>query len=292
VAGLDHSTLSAQLNSLYNTCHSEQAQRSEESAFLPTMMTKDDLEKLVEKMIRRIFDDQGFTGSVEDDMVKYYADQYWKATTEGFGQDLSTVDLNTPDYKFLQRLQEDVWHFAAAKNYTELKAISNELIGPDNKLREFKDFQIAAMQISDEHNNAWLRTEYNFAVASGQMGAKWQTIEEGKIDLPLLKYVTVGDDRVRPAHRALEGVTRPVDDKFWNTYYPPNGWNCRCTVFQLTGDEEATLLKDIEYPDEMPSLFKGNLGKSGLIFPPSHPYYTGLPDDVRQRAQELLKKYE
>jgi hypothetical protein len=72
----------------------------------------------------------------------------------------------------------------------------------------------------------------------------------------------------------------------------PNGWNCRCTVFQLTGDEEATLLKDIEYPEEMPSLFKGNLGKSGLVFPPSHPYYTGLPDDVRQRAQELLKKYE
>jgi hypothetical protein len=66
-------------------------------------------------MIRRIFDDQGFTGSVEDDMVKYYADQYWKATTEGYGQDLSTIDLNTPDYKLLQRLQEDVWHFAAAK---------------------------------------------------------------------------------------------------------------------------------------------------------------------------------
>jgi hypothetical protein len=50
---------------------------------------------------------------------------------------------------------------------------------------------------------------------------------------------------------------------------------------QLTADEEATLLKDIEYPEEMPSLFKGNLGKSGLVFPPSHPYYNGLPDDVK-----------
>jgi hypothetical protein len=62
--------------------------------------------------------------------------------------------------------------FCRSKNYTELKAISNELIGPDNKLREFKDFKIAAMQISDEHNNAWLRTEYNFAIASGANGSQ------------------------------------------------------------------------------------------------------------------------
>lgn len=290
--GLDHSDLKEQLN--YPTVKDEATHifpptLSGAVSGLPDLMSKDDLNKLVEKMIKKIFDEQGFTGDVEDEMVKYYADQFWKATTDGFGQDLSNVDFDTPDYKLLQKLQENVWHFAAAKNYQELRAISNELTGPDGKLREFKDFKIAAMQISDDHNNAWLRTEHNFAIASGQMNSTWQTIEKNKHILPLLRYVTVGDDRVRPAHRLLEGVVRPVDDPFWNIYYPPNGWNCRCIVFAETDDVEATLLKDIVYPEEMPALFKFNAGKSQIIFPPTHPYYTGLPDEIRQKAIDLMK---
>ena len=39
-------------------------------------------------------------------------------------------------------------------------------------------------------------------------------------------YVTVGDDRVRPEHAALDGTTAPKDDPIWNTIYPPNGWAC------------------------------------------------------------------
>lgn len=47
------------------------------------------------------------------------------------------------------------------------------------------------------------------------------------------KYVTTGDDRVRPTHAALEGVTLPKDDPFWRRFYPPNGWNCRCQAIPL-----------------------------------------------------------
>jgi len=47
------------------------------------------------------------------------------------------------------------------------------------------------------------------------------------------KYVTTGDDRVRPEHARLEGVTLPKDDPFWQRYYPPNGWSCRCQVIPV-----------------------------------------------------------
>lgn len=47
------------------------------------------------------------------------------------------------------------------------------------------------------------------------------------------KYVTTGDDRVRDEHAALDGVTLPKDDPFWQRFYPPNGWNCRCQVIPI-----------------------------------------------------------
>ncbi len=47
------------------------------------------------------------------------------------------------------------------------------------------------------------------------------------------KYVTAGDDRVRPSHMAIDGVTLPKDDPFWATNKPPNGFSCRCQAIAL-----------------------------------------------------------
>lgn len=47
------------------------------------------------------------------------------------------------------------------------------------------------------------------------------------------KYVTAGDNRVREEHANLDGVVLPKDHPFWNTYMPPNGYNCRCQAIPL-----------------------------------------------------------
>ena len=38
------------------------------------------------------------------------------------------------------------------------------------------------------------------------------------------------DDRTRPKHAALNGVTLPADHEFWNTHFCPDDWNCRCII--------------------------------------------------------------
>ena len=60
-------------------------------------------------------------------------------------------------------------------------------------------------------------------------------------------YRTQGDSRVRPSHRELEGRTYHVADPFWSTYYPPNGYNCRCYVQSSTKGTS-----DRDYPDVEP----------------------------------------
>ena len=55
--------------------------------------------------------------------------------------------------------------------------------------------------------------------------------------LPFWQYMTVGDMRVRPEHRAIDGFTARVVDPVWRKIYPPNGFNCRCIVVALLAEE-------------------------------------------------------
>jgi SPP1 gp7 family putative phage head morphogenesis protein len=76
-------------------------------------------------------------------------------------------------------------------------------------------------------------TNTRMAYAAGQ----WERIEATKRTHPYLRYVTAGDEKVRASHRMWAHVTLPVDDAFWTTHFPPNGWRCRCRVTQVSRRE-------------------------------------------------------
>lgn len=78
---------------------------------------------------------------------------------------------------------------------------------------------------------AIFRTQTQMAYAAGS----WMQEQDPDIQEILwgYKYVTVGDDRVRPEHAALEGTTAPKDHPIWQKIYPPNGWGCRCKAIPI-----------------------------------------------------------
>lgn len=78
-------------------------------------------------------------------------------------------------------------------------------------------------------------TNTSMAYAAGQ----WDRIQETKVSHPYLRYITLHDDRVRKAHAAWDGITLSVDDPFWKTHFPPNGWRCRCRVVSVNKREYA-----------------------------------------------------
>lgn len=63
-------------------------------------------------------------------------------------------------------------------------------------------------------------------------------------------YTTVGDDRVRLEHEKLDGVTLPKDDPFWISFWPPNGYNCRCVAIPVFEEREIVQPPEDAAPDE------------------------------------------
>ncbi len=81
-------------------------------------------------------------------------------------------------------------------------------------------------------------TNLRMAYARGQ----WERIERRAGTHPYLRYVAQ-DARTRPHHMAWHGTVLRWDHPFWKTHFPPNGWNCRCTVQQLSAQD----LEDFGY---------------------------------------------
>lgn len=70
---------------------------------------------------------------------------------------------------------------------------------------------------------------------------RWDRIDRNKATKPFIVYRTMGDERVRASHRPWDLLVLPVDDPFWETHFPPNGWRCRCYAFAADEKDLARL---------------------------------------------------
>ena len=177
------------------------------------------------------------------------------------------------------RLKDSDWMFSGMKTFHELNEAFPSLLDKDGNRKPFDQFLKDVQTIDQTYNRNYLSAEYNFAQASAEMAAKWENYAEDGDDY-LLQYRTAGDDKVRPEHAELNGVTLPQSDSFWDTYYPPNGWNCRCTVVQVLKDEYEQTPHDEAMQrgsramanEKTAKMFAFNPGKQEQTFPDYNPY--------------------
>jgi SPP1 gp7 family putative phage head morphogenesis protein len=73
-------------------------------------------------------------------------------------------------------------------------------------------------------------TIFRTNIQSSYQAGHYQRMMEVADALPYWQYVAVMDGRTRPAHAAMNGKVLPANDPWWQANYPPNGFNCRCTV--------------------------------------------------------------
>jgi hypothetical protein len=76
-----------------------------------------------------------------------------------------------------------------------------------------------------------IRIIYNTNMRTAYSAARYRSQLEAADLRPIWVYKSMltGKNR-RQEHIALHNKAFRYDDPFWNTYYPPNGWECKCSV--------------------------------------------------------------
>lgn len=192
------------------------------------------------------------------------------------------------------KLDGSLFLFSGFKTAQQLKEASLLLQRSDGTVKAFSEFYADVRKVDAAYNVHYLEAEYQFAINSSQMASRWADVEadEGAFNL---QYRTAGDDHVRPTHRALNGITLPPDDAFWDKYFGVNDWGCRCTVVKVpatkypaSDPDEAMKLGDKATEQPRQKIFRFNPGKSGQLFPPKHPYYK-LSQGETQEVNRAVK---
>lgn len=157
----------------------------------------------------------------------------------------------------------ELWQSAHRKSFTVAKAMREDILQDirtalDKALEEGKTFQEFQKELKptlqkrgwwgevvivDSKGNAEkvqlgsmyrLKTIYSVNMQTAYQTGRYKTQVENTDNRPYWQYVAVLDQRTRAEHAQLHDLVFPYDDPFWSSFYPPNGWRCRCRVRALS----------------------------------------------------------
>lgn len=247
------------------------------------------------KLFQDVLDGRVHLFALPQRLYSRIAEELTTTVYKGFKIDTDT-NLENPDFATPRALKRNLYDFSAAKTFQQVQDMQNFIFNEKGMRRSFSEFEKEAKQIFDTYNRNWLEAEFETATRLAESSNDWKQYTDEADIFPLLRYKTSEDSTVREAHVVLNGIVKPVNDPYWDTYMPPNGWRCNCFIEQLEADEaKVTETKEnpngnltreingkkvtIEKPEK---LFSFNAGKDNVVFHTSgskmHPYF-----DVKSR---------
>lgn len=246
--------------------------------------------EIIDKITRKLFNGSLLPTDLDEALVLKTFSELNRAGRSGFGANWVKFDSeNSPN---VPKIKENLFRFSAAKTYQQLNEMNAALVDEKGKIRNFQAFRDEVQKTHKLFNRTHLQAEFQTAKRSAQAARQWEEFQAGKDLFPNLKYRTVGDDRVRDEHDPLDGVIKPIDDAFWDTYYPPNGFRCRCTAQPTTEvvNDKSMVGAKVDKGFEM------NVGKSAAFFSETdHPYFAipkGDSKAFKKSVNALLEKHQ
>jgi len=166
---------------------------------------------------------------------------------------------------------EDAVDFFKARSFT-IAGVSNadllgdvrsEIIRAMEEGRTLKDFRADVDALFDRRGWTRLkphrvRTIFQTNIQGAYQAARHRQMTSPAVTAarPYWRYVSIDDAVTRPEHRALHGKIFRHDHPFWATWYPPNGWNCRCHAQTVSQRELERNNWTVETEDPTGGLFE------------------------------------
>lgn len=237
-------------------------------------LPSEEVSKGFKDAMKVVFNQKGGSFSI-DIMADSKVQKLIEAHADVLNRNIQRVEMSETMRK---RLTRSNYIFSGMKTFHELNEAFPSLLDSNGNRKTFEAFLNDVRKIDNTYNSNYLRAEYNFVQSSAEMAAKWERFSEDG-DRYNLQYRTANDGKVRPEHAALNGVTLPPSDPFWEEYYPPNGWNFRCTVVQVrkskypaTPHDEAMAMGEEALQRDTKGIFHFNPGKEDKTIPDYNPY--------------------
>ena len=219
-------------------------------------------------------------------MIEQIYNDVSQPVKEEFGQRWVDYDYKEPK-SLIQKFKKNLWQFSSAKTLAELEYINSLILDKNGRIKPEHQFMQDVRKANILFNRNYLQAEYQTAKRGAQTAHLWNKFLEQKEYYPNLVYRTVGDSHVRPEHAALNGVVKPIDDPFWKTYYPPNGWRCRCTVMNTAEKVSEGTFEDKTVKPE----FHGNTALDEEILTSKGTFFKLLNKDHKAKTNAELVKY-
>lgn len=248
----------------------------------PSALDLSDYTKLIEELSTKIQNKELSPSDLSPDLIE----QIYNDVSEEFGQRWVDYDYKEPK-SLIQKFKKNLWQFSSAKTLAELEYINSLILDKNGRIKPEHQFMQDVKKANILFNRNYLQAEYQTAKRGAQMAHLWNKFLEQKEYYPNLVYRTVGDSRVRPEHAALNGVVKPIDDPFWKTYYPPNGWRCRCTVMNTAEKVSEGTFEDKTVKPE----FHGNTALDEEILTSKGTFFKLLNKDHKAKINAELMKY-
>lgn len=241
-----------------------------------------------DRIMRGIRNGEITQDSVDPELMQWIADAFTKQLLDGdsIADDTPLSPGEGPGVRALTpEHQRQLQVFSGFKTNAQLRKATDALYDANGQMVPWATFKKRILQIDQAYNVRYLKAEYNLAMANRRSIDRWNDAQRLKSVAPFIRYSTVGDERVRKAHADINGVIKHIDDPFWDVWWPPNGWNCRCTVISERSDKGGKPVPDDIVPPK--TMFANNVGKNGVIFPKGHPYEEQASKPVRKEVEAM-----
>ena len=165
------------------------------------------------------------------------------------------VPMTAAEY---EALVAEIGKYAASQAFTVahiasadlLQALHDEVLKAIEEGGTFWDFREGIDEIMERlgwEGMAPYRLDniYRTNIQNAYNVGRYKQMERIAARRPYWEYDAVNDSQTRPSHLAHDGKIYHHEHPFWDTWYPPNGYRCRCRVNSISREEmEAEGLKE------------------------------------------------